>query len=186
MYSENRVAKPFLSIYRGPGSIPCHWHTHQPYEGTLARQPEPVEAPSAANPSSSQQSFRGGKQSTQKLSRAARERATAGPSRGMLLLHFPFLVIDQAVVSSPQQSAGGEAKWEESDLPDIPKPHGLFGAAWKKADKSSQRVRSGQVNPGYHFPKLTLFVNVSTPERKKTYLLNWLSARALWMSQVDV
>ena len=186
MYSENRVAKPFLSIYRGPGSIPCHWHTHQPYEGTLARQPEPVEAPSAANPSSSQQSFRGGKQSTQKLSRAARERATAGPSRGMLLLHFPFLVIDQAVVSSPQQSAGGGAKWEESDLPDIPKPHGLFGAAWKKADKSSQRVRSGQVNPGYHFPKLTLFVNVSTPERKKTYLLNWLSARALWMSQVDV
>ncbi|KIM50646.1 hypothetical protein SCLCIDRAFT_144968, partial [Scleroderma citrinum Foug A] len=68
----------------------------------------------------------------------------------------------------------------------IPKPHGLFGAAWKKADKSSQRVRSGQVNPGYHFLKPTLFVNVSVPEWKKTYLLNWLSAHALWMSQVDV
>ena len=143
-------------------------------------------APSAANPSSSQQSFHGGKQSTQKQSRAARERATAGPSRGMLLLHIPFLVIDQAVVSSPQQSAGGGAKWEEPDLPDIPKPHGLFGAAWKKADKSSKRVRSGQVDPGYRFPKPTLFVNVSTLERKKTYLLNWLSASALWMSQVDV
>ncbi|KAI6139779.1 hypothetical protein BKA82DRAFT_145720 [Pisolithus tinctorius] len=28
--------------------------------------------------------------------------------------------------------------------------------------------------------------NVSTPEQKKIYLFNWLSARALWISQVDL
>ncbi|KAI6022831.1 hypothetical protein BKA83DRAFT_4038500, partial [Pisolithus microcarpus] len=39
---------------------------------------------------------------------------------------------------------------------------------------------------GYHFPKLTLFVNVSMPEQKKTYLFNWLSACPLWISQVSV
>ncbi|KIM56398.1 hypothetical protein SCLCIDRAFT_132687, partial [Scleroderma citrinum Foug A] len=81
---------------------------------------------------------------------------------------------------------GGEAKGDEPDLPDIPKLHGLFEAAWNKADKSSQRVKSGSVNPGYCFPKPTLFVNVSTPERKKMYLSNWLSAHALWLSQVNV
>ncbi|KAI6167671.1 hypothetical protein EDD17DRAFT_1467246 [Pisolithus thermaeus] len=45
---------------------------------------------------------------------------------------------------------------------------------------------SGVVDPGYRFPKPMLFVNVSTPEKKKTYLLNWLSARPLWISQVDI
>ncbi|KAI6102148.1 hypothetical protein F5141DRAFT_1008308 [Pisolithus sp. B1] len=49
-----------------------------------------------------------------------------------------------------------------------------------------QRIKSGVVDPGYHFPKPTLFVNVSTPERKKTYLLNWLSACPLWINQVDI
>ncbi|KAI6023441.1 hypothetical protein EDC04DRAFT_2500208, partial [Pisolithus marmoratus] len=39
---------------------------------------------------------------------------------------------------------------------------------------------------GYCFPKPMLFVNVSTLARKKTYLLNWLSARLLWISQVNV
>ncbi|KAI6151392.1 hypothetical protein EDD17DRAFT_1423780, partial [Pisolithus thermaeus] len=39
---------------------------------------------------------------------------------------------------------------------------------------------------GYHFPKPMLFVNVSTPEKKKTYLLNWLSAHPLWISQVNI
>ncbi|KIK22969.1 hypothetical protein PISMIDRAFT_45968, partial [Pisolithus microcarpus 441] len=38
----------------------------------------------------------------------------------------------------------------------------------------------------YCFLKPMLFVNVSTPERKKTYLLNWLSAHPLWISQVDI
>ncbi|KAI6111082.1 hypothetical protein F5141DRAFT_1214578 [Pisolithus sp. B1] len=49
-----------------------------------------------------------------------------------------------------------------------------------------QRVQAGQVDPGYHFPKPTLFVNVSMPEQKKTYLFNWLSAHLLWISQVSV
>ncbi|KAI6041024.1 hypothetical protein EDC04DRAFT_2566219 [Pisolithus marmoratus] len=49
-----------------------------------------------------------------------------------------------------------------------------------------QRVQLGLVDPGYHFPKPILFVNVSTPEQKKTYLVNWLSAHLLWISQVSV
>ncbi|KAI6140865.1 hypothetical protein BKA82DRAFT_4019082 [Pisolithus tinctorius] len=83
-------------------------------------------------------------------------------------------------------SAGGESKWEEPNLPDIPKPHSVFVAAWREADKNLQRVSSGLVDPGYRFPKPTLFVNVSTLERKKIYLFNWLSAHALWISQVDL
>ncbi|KAI6098312.1 hypothetical protein EDD17DRAFT_1455756, partial [Pisolithus thermaeus] len=39
---------------------------------------------------------------------------------------------------------------------------------------------------GYCFPKPMLFVNVSMPEWKKTYLFNWLSAHLLWISQVGV
>ena len=90
----------------------------------------------------------------------------------------------EILVSRGNKSGGTGAKWEEPDLPDIPTPHSLFESAWKKADKSSQRVDSSTIDPGYRFPKPTLFVNVSTPERKKTYLQNWLSARPLWMSKV--
>jgi hypothetical protein len=77
-------------------------------------------------------------------------------------------------------------KWEEPDLPEIPKAHSLFASAWKKVGKDLQRIKSGVVDPGYRFPKPTLFAGVSMPERKKTYLFNWLSARALWISRVDV
>ncbi|KAI6111407.1 hypothetical protein F5141DRAFT_1214912 [Pisolithus sp. B1] len=49
-----------------------------------------------------------------------------------------------------------------------------------------QRIKSGVVDPGYCFPKPILFINVSTPERKKTYLLNWLSAPLLWINQVNI
>ena len=86
----------------------------------------------------------------------------------------------------PQRSAGVDARWEEPDHPEIPKPHGLFASAWKQADKHSERIKSDLVDPGYRFPKPTVLVNVSTPARKKTYLLNWLSARPLWINQVDV
>lgn len=77
-------------------------------------------------------------------------------------------------------------RWEDPDLPEIPKPHSLFAAAWKKVDKDLQRVKSGLIDPGYRFPKLTLLVNVTTPDQKKTYLLNWLAACPLWLSQVDL
>ncbi|KAI6005552.1 hypothetical protein EDD15DRAFT_2358694 [Pisolithus albus] len=170
MYSERGVSKPFPSIFRGPGGLLRHYHTRRRYEGTLAERPEPVAPPSAAQSSSLQQPSRGGKQATQKQNRAARVKASAGPSRMLPL----------------QKSTGGEAKWEEPVLPDIPKPHTLFDSAWRKAEKSMQRVQTGRVDPGYRFPKPTLFVNVSTPERKKTYLFNWLSARPLWISQVSV
>ncbi|KIO00968.1 hypothetical protein M404DRAFT_29175, partial [Pisolithus tinctorius Marx 270] len=103
--------------------------------------------------------------------RAAREQATAGPSRA----------------SHPKQSGGGDsARWEEPDLPEIPKPHSLFALAWRKASKDMSRVKSGIVDPGYCFPKPTLLVNVTTPERKKMYMLNWLSARPAWMNRVDI
>ncbi|KAI6160122.1 hypothetical protein EDD17DRAFT_1485465 [Pisolithus thermaeus] len=49
-----------------------------------------------------------------------------------------------------------------------------------------ERIKSGIVDPGYRFLKPMLFVNVSMPERKKTYLLNWLSACPLWINQVDI
>ncbi|KIN98921.1 hypothetical protein M404DRAFT_156586 [Pisolithus tinctorius Marx 270] len=81
MYLEKGVAKPFPSIYHGPGSLLHHIHTHRDYEGTFVEQPEPLQesfATSSSNPSSST-----GKQSTKKQTRAAREQATAGPSRGM-------------------------------------------------------------------------------------------------------
>ncbi|KIK13792.1 hypothetical protein PISMIDRAFT_75437, partial [Pisolithus microcarpus 441] len=38
----------------------------------------------------------------------------------------------------------------------------------------------------YHFPKPTLFANVASLQHKKTYLLNWLATRPLWISRVDV
>ncbi|KAI6117193.1 hypothetical protein EV401DRAFT_1889041 [Pisolithus croceorrhizus] len=170
MYSKRGVSKPFPSIFHGLGGLLHHYHTHQLYEGTLAEQPEPTAPPSTSQSSSSQQPSCGDKQTTQKQNRATRVKASVGPSQ----------------VPSLQKSAGGEAKWEEPDLLDIPKPHTLFDSAWRKAEKSMQRVQAGQVDPGYHFLKLTLFVNVSTPEWKKTYLFNWVSAHPLWISQIGV
>ncbi|KAI6127055.1 hypothetical protein F5141DRAFT_1060671 [Pisolithus sp. B1] len=79
-----------------------------------------------------------------------------------------------------------ESKWEEPNPPDIPKLHSLFVTAWWEADTNLQRIKSGVVDPGYCFLKPMLFVNVSTLEKKKTYLLNWLSAHLLWISQVDI
>ncbi|KAI6014207.1 hypothetical protein EDC04DRAFT_2609071 [Pisolithus marmoratus] len=133
-----------------------HWH----YEAT----------PSTTQSSSLQQPSHGGKQTTQKQSRAARVQASAGPSQ----------------VPSPQRSASGEAKWEEPVIPDILRPHSVFNSAWRKAEKNMQRVQLGlMVNPGYHFPKPILFVNVTMPEWKKTYLVSWLSACLLWISQFE-
>ncbi|KAI6142446.1 hypothetical protein BKA82DRAFT_149196 [Pisolithus tinctorius] len=175
MYTENGVAKPFPSIWRGPSNTLHQYHTHHGYEGTLAEAPKhlPISYPSSSRPSSSS-----GRQPATRQSRTARDRASAGPSRGL-----PFLVFDRPAASS---SAGGESKWEEPNLPDIPKPHSVFVAAWREADKNLQRVSSGLMDPGYRFPKPTLFVNVSMLERKKIYLFNWLSACALWISQVDL
>ncbi|KAI6019063.1 hypothetical protein EDC04DRAFT_2607638 [Pisolithus marmoratus] len=87
-------------------------------------------------------------------------------------------------ITIPQRSASGEVKWEEPIIPDILRPHSVFNSAWKKAEKNMQRVKSGLVDPSYHFPKPILFVNVSMPEQKKTYLINWLSAHLLWISQM--
>ncbi|KAI6140278.1 hypothetical protein BKA82DRAFT_29230 [Pisolithus tinctorius] len=164
MYMENGVAKPFPSIWQGPSNALHQYHTRRGYEGTLADAPKhlPISYPSSSRPSSSSR-----RQPATRQSRTARDRASAGPSRA-------------------SSSAGGESKWEEPNLPDIPKPHSMFAAAWREADKNLQRVSSGLVDPGYRFPKLTLFVNVSMLEQKKIYLFNWLSAHALWISQVDL
>ncbi|KAI6096010.1 hypothetical protein F5141DRAFT_1221217 [Pisolithus sp. B1] len=137
---------------------------HSGYKGTLADAPEPLPV---AYPSLSHSSSSSGKQPSRKLSRTARERASAGPSQ-----------------VSP--SAAGQSKWEEPNLPDIPKPHSLFVTAWQEANTNLQRIKSDVMDPGYHFLKPMLFVNASTLEKKKTYLLNWLSACPLWISQVDI
>ncbi|KAI6100751.1 hypothetical protein EDD17DRAFT_1494768 [Pisolithus thermaeus] len=165
VYTENGVAKPFPAIYRGPCGALCHFHIHCPYEGNLTQEPQLT--PSTA--SSSRTSSGSGRQSSQKQTKSTRERVTAGPSRASL-----------------QCSTSGQARWEEPDLPEIPKPHGLFVSAWKILDKNLQWTSSEHIDPGYHFPKPTLFVNVTSLEHKKTYLLNWLAARPLWISQVDV
>ncbi|KAI5999772.1 hypothetical protein F5J12DRAFT_784550 [Pisolithus orientalis] len=139
MYLEKGISKPFPLIYHGPGSLLCHIHTCRDYEGTFMEKPEPMQesfATSLSNPSSST-----GKQSTKKQTRAAREQATTGPSRA----------------SHPKQSGGGDlVRWEEPDLPEIPKPHSLFALAWRKASKNMSRVKLGIVDPGYHFLKPTL------------------------------
>lgn len=82
MYSEDGVAKPFRAIHRGPADLLRHYHTRRPYEGMLAEQPEPVATSSAAHLSSQQRSH-GGKQVTEKRSKDARVKATAGPSKGL-------------------------------------------------------------------------------------------------------
>ena len=41
-YLENRVAKPFRSLFHGPGGVLHHYHTCQAYQGTLDEAPEPV------------------------------------------------------------------------------------------------------------------------------------------------
>ncbi|KAI6012346.1 hypothetical protein EDC04DRAFT_2609524 [Pisolithus marmoratus] len=104
--------------------------------------------------------------------------------------HIPLPVVGGNPVESCPRLQGKESlqaplksKWEEPNLPDVPKPHSLFATAWQEADMNSQRIKSGVVDPGNRFLKPTLFVNVSMPEKKKTYLLNWLSARPLWISQ---
>jgi len=81
---ENGVAKPFPTIYHGPGGLHCHYHSRRHYEGTLAEVPDSV-AGSSQLPSCS------GKQPTKKQSRIAREQASIGLSKGMQLSHF-FLV----------------------------------------------------------------------------------------------
>ena len=55
MYSENEVVRSFPVIYRGPSCIYRHYHTHRPYEGTFAEQPEAIAALSVAHPISTQQ-----------------------------------------------------------------------------------------------------------------------------------
>lgn len=101
------------------------------------------------------------------------------------MLDLLCLVPDQATASPHQRSVGAKAKGDEANPPDIPEPHTLFESAWKKVNKNLQRRKSGFVNPGYRFPKPLLFVGVGVPERKKTYFLNWLSVRSLWIDQVD-
>ena len=88
-------------------------------------------------------------------------------------------------MSPHQGSVGAKAKVEEANSPDIPDPHSLFESAWAKVDKNLQRHKSGFVDPGYRFPKPSLFVGMGVPKQKKTYFLNWLSVRSLWIDQVD-
>ncbi|KAI6111087.1 hypothetical protein F5141DRAFT_1063462 [Pisolithus sp. B1] len=135
MYMENGVVKPFPAIYCGPCGTLCHFHIHHSYQGNLTEAPTPTAAGSSSlHPSSSS-----GKQLSQKQTKSARERVTAGPSR-----------------ASPQLSTSRELKWEEPDLPEIPKVLGLFMLAWKIVDKNPQWVKAGHVDPGYCFPKVTL------------------------------
>ncbi|KAI6117070.1 hypothetical protein EDD17DRAFT_1514542 [Pisolithus thermaeus] len=100
--------------------------------------------------------------------------------------HLPVAESSLAESRPVSSSASGQLRWEEPNLPDIPKPHSLFVTAWQEVDMNSQRTKSSVVDPVYCFPKPTLFINVSMPERKKTYLLNWLSARPLWINQVNI
>ena len=88
-------------------------------------------------------------------------------------------------MSPHQGSVGAKAKVEEANSPDIPDPHSLFESAWAKVDKNLQRHKSGFIDPGYRFLKPSLFVGVGVPKQKKTYFLNWLSVRSLWIDQVD-
>ena len=88
-------------------------------------------------------------------------------------------------MAPPKRYTGGQAKPEELDVPEMPQAHSLWMATWKKVDQNANQNKLGIIDPGYRFPKATLFVNVTTPERKKIYLLNWLSSWALWISRVD-
>lgn len=183
VYTENGRAAPFPSIFRGPGGNLRHAHTRRYYEGTFADTPKPVAGPSTSDSSLSNKSSSGGKQSSTKQSRTAREKATMGPSKGVYFGAFlpSFLT---TVVSRSKPLAGGDKKWEEPDLLEIPQVHGLFDLAWRSADKDQARVKTGVVDPGFRFPKPTLLVNVLSPERKKTYLVNWLSARSVWICRI--
>ena len=82
----------------------------------------------------------------------------------MQLLDLFFFVPDQAAVSPHQGSVGANTKVEEVNPQDTPDPHGLFELAWKKVDKNLQRRKAGFVDPGYCFPKPSLFLGVGLPE----------------------
>ena len=86
------------------------------------------------------------------------------PLKGMYLIDLFFLVPDQAAVSPHQGSVGAKAKRKEVNPLDIPDPHSVFELAWEKVDKNLQRHKSGFIDPGYCFPKLSLFVSVGLPE----------------------
>ena len=106
-----------------------------------------------------------------------------GPLKGMYFGAFlpSFLT---AVVSWSKPLAGGDKKWEEPDLPEIPWVQGLFDSAWRSVDKDQARVKTGVVDLAFCFPKPMLLVNMLSPEHKKTYLVNWLSSHSLWIHQI--
>ena len=87
MFMENGVAKPFPIIYHGPAGFNRHMNSCCQYEGNLTEEPGPVV-------SSSQLLSHSGKQPTKKQTRAAREQASVGPSKGMQFFCFIFLVLN--------------------------------------------------------------------------------------------
>ena len=83
MYSENGVAKPFPTIYRGPAGPLRHQHTRRYYQGSFTQRPEPLATGSSTAHVSSQQPSRGGKQVNEKRCKGPRVKTAAGPSEGL-------------------------------------------------------------------------------------------------------
>ena len=43
----------------------------------------------------------------------------------------------------------------------------------------------GHSGPGYRVPEPALFLSTLSPERRKTFMTNWLAIRPLWISRLD-
>ena len=82
-YSKNGWADQLCFLFHGPDGPLHQWHTQRYYQGTFVNAPEPVVGPSTSNLLSSNILSSNSKQHSMKRSRAAREKVSMAPFKGV-------------------------------------------------------------------------------------------------------
>ncbi|KAF9230549.1 hypothetical protein BU15DRAFT_83492 [Melanogaster broomeanus] len=180
-------ARPFGSIYTGPGGLSRHLSNRLTYTGG---RPSPGEAEPQPGPStggatsSSSRAHQDAKVPGKRQSKRAQKGSHAASNPKLKDGRDKWL--DRLPASSANRKPkGGRDKWLDPALPEIPPPNTFFQRAMKYVIKDASRVHPGLVDPGYRFPDPPLLVTSDNPRRKKLFIANWLTSRPLWMSRVD-
>ena len=90
------------------------------------------------------------------------------------------MIVEDSVNTQPNRN-----KWDDLRCPENPESIGFWTSAFQKVDKDPKRIKQGHVDRGYRFPEPAILVTPASPERKKLFIANWLTARPLWISHVD-
>ncbi|KAG1840419.1 hypothetical protein C8R48DRAFT_781765 [Suillus tomentosus] len=148
MYCEaGRIVKPFPLLYRGPGGFNHHFHIRRPYTGTLGVNPDaPLSLVLPQNPASGKALSQGQQNKKVRKTASSQLMKTKDPN-----------------TTNSQQNRN---KWEELHCPENPESISFWTSAFQKADKATDRVKKGLVDPGYRFPEPALLITPSLPERK--------------------